>query len=1228
MLILILFLALIVLYVWSASRFSELGSETRRLKQLLAEFERKLDILRKAQKTAEPAVPPQSAPAAAEKQPVVKEAVPAPVQPLREPIPEPKIAEAPKPSAIPAVKIPSGAIRDAIRDAEAAVSPPPRAASPAPTPSVSKPAPPPPSRQMPKFDWESLVGVKLFSWIAGIALLLAAVFFLRYSINQGWLTPPVQMAIGIIVGIGLLILCELRAARRYPVTANAMDASAIAILFSTFFAARALWNLIGAFSAFGLMVLVAAVAVLLSIRRNSIFIALLGLVGGFATPALLSTGVNSPKSLFSYLLLLNAGLAWVAAKKKWPLLTTLSLVFTVFYQWGWVMKFLTATQLPLALAIFLVFPVLAFVAFAFSRKEEEGKSWMALYGQTANLTAALPILFALYIAAIPAYGHQYGLLFGFLFLLDAGLFAIATARRQELLHLLGGISTLLIWAIWLGSSYGSFAWPGVLGFLVLFALFYLTAPFIARRFGHAFTGMGQKVVYTVPLLLFTIPCLAAMEPACAAPGLLFGTLILIMLAVSAYAIYSEEGFVFYIASAFALLAEAVWSIKYLTPERLYPALGIYAVFGLFYLGVPVAAYRFKKKLHPAAAGAALLLVSLALLFFLAVGPIAAVSIWGLAFLLLILNAGLFWQGAACKLPVLSILGMILSWIILGVLWASVSLAVILIPALVVMAGFALLVLAGNIWIEKKSAGAQASIAGEGIFLGLTGHVFLVAIATQHSLSVPPSSFLGVLFVLNLAVGAAALYTCRGNLHRAAMAASAILLMLWVSTSRVTPWPGVAILCAEALAAFSFIWVYLAKRKGVEVSSFSLTAAITVILAQFVVIVAASQSGSPSTVYLLAAHLVLLAALFVLLRIIGTYIFAVIAVIPTAIAIALWMFRHSAPAYWKELLLFAIPIYLAFNLYPFLLGRGVKRALAPYQAAVLASVPFFFQARHAMIQAGWGQAIGILPVAQALVLALVLMQLLRIEPPGVRHLGRLALVAGAALAFITAAIPLQLEKEWITIGWALEAAALAWLYGKIPHKGLLIAASGLFASVFIRLALNPSVLVYQPRGGIRIWNWYLYTYLVAAMAMISGGRLLAKTKDDLYDGLFRVSKVLPGGAVILIFLLLNIEIADFYSTGTRITFNLSAGLAQDLTYTLGWALFAVSLLITGIVLRNQAARIASLALLVITIFKCFLLDLTRLGGLYRVGSFVGLAICLALVALVLQKFVLSARVEEK
>jgi len=180
---------------------------------------------------------------------------------------------------------------------------------------------------------------------------------------------------------------------------------------------------------------------------------------------------------------------------------------------------------------------------------------------------------------------------------------------------------------------------------------------------------------------------------------------------------------------------------------------------------------------------------------------------------------------------------------------------------------------------------------------------------------------------------------------------------------------------------------------------------------------------------------------------------------------------------------------------------------------------------------------------------------------------------------------------------------------------------------VRLALNDAVLSYYPRQGPPIWNWYLYSYVVVAAALFLAARFLRPTDDRLVEGMPRISALLPAAATVLLFLVLNIEIADAFSKGPTIAFNFSAGLAQDLTYTIGWALFAIGLLVAGLVQKSRATRIASLALLLVTIFKCFVHDLWRLGGLYRVGSFVGLAVCLALVALALQKFVL-ARGEEK
>src|SRR5207244_2911594 len=209
----------------------------------------------------------------------------------------------------------------------------------------------------------------------------------------------------------------------------------------------------------------------------------------------------------------------------------------------------------------------------------------------------------------------------------------------------------------------------------------------------------------------------------------------------------------------------------------------------------------------------------------------------------------------------------------------------------------------------------------------------------------------------------------------------------------------------------------------------------------------------------------------------------------------------------------------------------------------------------------------------------------------------ALVSATSLTITTSAIPLQLNNQWITIGWALEGAALSWLYRRVPHKGLLYAAGALLAVVFVRLALNPAIFIYEPRGSMRIINWYLYTYLVCGVAMLLAAWWLSNTDDRIAPSVPRTSSLLPAGAVVILFILLNIEVADFYATGPEITFRFGVTLAQDLTYTIGWLLFGLALLAAGIAMRSRAARVTAVGLIAVTAFKAFLYDMGSLGGLH-------------------------------
>ena len=88
--------------------------------------------------------------------------------------------------------------------------------------------------------------------------------------------------------------------------------------------------------------------------------------------------------------------------------------------------------------------------------------------------------------------------------------------------------------------------------------------------------------------------------------------------------------------------------------------------------------------------------------------------------------------------------------------------------------------------------------------------------------------------------------------------------------------------------------------------------------------------------------------------------------------------------------------------------------------------------------------------------------------------QLAFYGGATLFFITLIVPVQFEREWITIGWALEGAALLWLFHRVPHQGLRWLGCILLGIAFARLTLNPAPFTYYERSNTPILNWYLYT----------------------------------------------------------------------------------------------------------------------------------------------------------
>ena len=377
--------------------------------------------------------------------------------------------------------------------------------------------------------------------------------------------------------------------------------------------------------------------------------------------------------------------------------------------------------------------------------------------------------------------------------------------------------------------------------------------------------------------------------------------------------------------------------------------------------------------------------------------------------------------------------------------------------------------------------------------------------------------------------------------------------------------------------------------------------------------------------LLLAHVVNLSRLLVLTTMQRWPFVAVGAVVPAWLAVLQWQARIDLDAEWPQLLALSAALYAVFAAYPFAVGRRLRESRDPYLAAVLASAMAFFAGRAAFVAGGLDWMIGAIPVVEGAVLALLLRALLRLEPTGQRDLGRLALVAGAALAFVTVAIPLQLEApvDHDRLGARGRGAGVA-LHAHPASRPALLGGGA------ARRRVRPARA--EPRGpDLRAARRDAHLQLVSLhVSAVRGGHVrgrLVPVADRRSRRSMRAAASAHAcrrAAVVLLFLLLNIEIADFYATGPTITFRFGVTVAQDLTYTIGWLVFGMVLLAAGIYLAQPAARIAAVALIAVTTFKCFLYDLGSLEGLPRVASFVGLAISLALVSLALQKYVLKTR----
>src|SRR5580658_9434616 len=229
-----------------------------------------------------------------------------------------------------------------------------------------------------------------------------------------------------------------------------------------------------------------------------------------------------------------------------------------------------------------------------------------------------------------------------------------------------------------------------------------------------------------------------------------------------------------------------------------------------------------------------------------------------------------------------------------------------------------------------------------------------------------------------------------------------------------------------------------------------------------------------------------------------------------------------------------------------------------------------------------------------------------------------LYAGLALTFVTLAIPIRLDGNWITIAWAVQGAVLIWSGLRAQIAALRWAGLALFAIVAGRLAL-----ISIPADTFLL-NARFATFAISVVCMALSCYFAATSDEELGEqesGAFMVTAIVANILAIAAF---SLEVWDAFERMPSL--GIDRGHAQELALSMLWLVWALGLLGAGLWKKSETIRWQALVLLGVVIVKVFLFDLSFLEKFYRIVSFLVLA--LMLISFYYQRQLLGRKDERK
>ena len=202
---------------------------------------------------------------------------------------------------------------------------------------------------------EKKIGQYWLNRIGIVAILIGVSYFLKYAFENNWIGPGGRIGIGLLAGTGLIVWSERFRNRGYAAFSYSLKAVGIGTLYLSLWGAFQIYHLIPSAAAFVAMAIVTAATIALALSRDAELLASFSLVGGFATPLLLSTGQNHEVVLFSYVCLLDLAILAMAIVKPWRRLLWGSFTGNILLYLGWYSEYYSKSQRPITVVFAALF---------------------------------------------------------------------------------------------------------------------------------------------------------------------------------------------------------------------------------------------------------------------------------------------------------------------------------------------------------------------------------------------------------------------------------------------------------------------------------------------------------------------------------------------------------------------------------------------------------------------------------------------------------------------------------------------------------------------------------------------------------------------------------------------------------------------------------------------------------------------------------------------------------